>query len=135
MVASSDPRWLQGAFSTLVSLFDRLGLLTNVGMTVSMVCIPCQATGTQSEAAYEQRITGEGPTYREQQKGRVQCRECGEEMVAGSLEGHKMTQHGRVAEARRIWETLTTGEEPRAYRMAFPAKGGPRSCLVEGCPG
>ena len=26
MVASSDPCWLQGAFSTLVGLFDRLGL-------------------------------------------------------------------------------------------------------------
>ena len=26
MVASSDPRWLQGAFNTLVGLFDRVGL-------------------------------------------------------------------------------------------------------------
>ena len=41
MVALSDPRWLQGAFNTLVNLFDRVGLQTNVGKTVGMVCHPC----------------------------------------------------------------------------------------------
>ena len=43
MVVSSDPAWLQGAFNALVAIFDRVGLLTNVGKTVSMVCQPCQA--------------------------------------------------------------------------------------------
>ena len=57
-VASSEPRWLQSAFSTLVGLFDRVGLKNNVGKTVGMVCHPCQATGTQSEAAYGRRMTG-----------------------------------------------------------------------------
>ena len=37
MVASSDPRWIQGAFNTLVGLFDRVGLQKNVGKTVGMV--------------------------------------------------------------------------------------------------
>ena len=37
MVASSDPGWLQGAFNTLVGLFDRVGLQTNVGKTVGTV--------------------------------------------------------------------------------------------------
>ena len=27
-----------------------------------------------------------------------------------------------------------TGGDPQTYRMAFPAKGGPRSFPVEGCP-
>ena len=31
MVVSSDPARLQGAFTSLVSLFDRVGLRTNVG--------------------------------------------------------------------------------------------------------
>ena len=74
MVASSDPRWLQSAFNTLVGLFDSVGLLTNVGKTVVMVSHPCQAAGNHSEAAYRLRITGEGPTYREQHKGQVQFR-------------------------------------------------------------
>ena len=77
-VALSDPRWLQGAFNTLVGLFDRVGLRTNFGKTVGMVCRPFQAADNQSGAAYGRRITREGPTYRERQKGRVPCRDCGE---------------------------------------------------------
>ena len=64
MVALSDPRWLQWAFNTLVGLFDRVGLHTNLGKTVSMTCRPRQTTGNQSEVAYRRKIKGEGSTYR-----------------------------------------------------------------------
>ena len=64
MVTSLDPRWIQGVFNTLVGLFDRVGLRTNVGKTVGMICRPCQLAGNQSEAAYGIRITGEVPIYR-----------------------------------------------------------------------
>ena len=77
MVASSDPQCLQGEFSSLFGLLDRVVLQTNVRKTVNMVCRPCQAAGTQSEAAYMRWMTEEGPSYREQQKGRVQCMEFG----------------------------------------------------------
>ena len=40
MVASSDPQWLQGAFNAPVGLFDRVGMQTNVGNKVGMVCHP-----------------------------------------------------------------------------------------------
>ena len=83
MVASSDPCWLQWDFDTLVLLFERVGLRTNVWKTVSMVCRPCQASVTQSVAAYGRKMTGEGPTYQERQKEQVQCRECGKEVAAG----------------------------------------------------
>ena len=82
MVASYDPRWLQGAFKNLVGLFDRVGLLINVGKTVGMVCQPCQAAGSLSEAAYGRRVTGEGPTYMESLKGQVSHRECRELLAA-----------------------------------------------------
>ena len=65
MVTSLEPRWLQGAFSTLVGVFDRVGLKINVGNTVGMVFRPCQAAGTQSEAEYGIRMMGEVPLYRE----------------------------------------------------------------------
>ena len=58
MVASSDPRWLQWAFDTLVSLFERVVLSPNVRKTVSMVCRPCQLEGTHLEVAYGRRMTG-----------------------------------------------------------------------------
>ena len=76
MVTLLDLRWLQEAFSTLVGLFDRVGLRTNVRKTVRMICCMCQAEGTQSEAVYGRKIMVEGPSYREQQRGRVQCKEC-----------------------------------------------------------
>ena len=86
--------------STLVELFDRVGLWNNGRKTVGMVCRPCQAEGTQSEAAYGRQIKREGPSYRERQKVRLQFRECGEDLAAGSLVGHRMTQHGQLAEER-----------------------------------
>ena len=45
MVASPDPRWIQGAFNTLVGMFYRVGLQTNVGKIVCMVCRPCETAG------------------------------------------------------------------------------------------
>ena len=45
MVDLSDPQWIQGAFNTLVGLFDRVGLRKNFGKTVGMVCHPFQAAG------------------------------------------------------------------------------------------
>ena len=124
MVASLDPRWLQGAFSILVGLFDRVGLWTNSRETVGMVCRPFQAVGTQLEAAYGQWMTVEGPSYREWQKGRMQFRECGDDIATGSMLGHMKTKHGQAAEDSWSWTILVTGEEPCTYRMAFPAKGG-----------
>ena len=60
MLASSDPRWLQWAFNSLVGLFEHVGLRTNVGKTVSMTCRPCPAAGNQLEVAYGRKMTGEG---------------------------------------------------------------------------
>ena len=77
-VVSSDPTWIQGAFTALVAIFDRVGLMTNVGKTVSMVFQPCQAgAGNRTEEAYGRRITGEGRSYAERQRERVACGECG----------------------------------------------------------
>ena len=75
MLASSDPGWMHGAFSTLVGMFAPVGLRKNVRKTVKMVCCLCQAAGTQSEVAYEHRMTGAVLSYQERQGGRVQCLE------------------------------------------------------------
>ena len=40
LVASTDPVWLHGAFDTLARFFDRVGLQTNAGETVGMLCRP-----------------------------------------------------------------------------------------------
>ena len=52
----------------------------------------------------------------------------------GSMSSHLMTQHGKAAAWRQLW-TPQTDEGPRIYKMYFPAKGGPRWCPLEECPG
>ena len=79
-----DPQWLQGKFSNLAVMLDRMILRTNYGNTVGMFCRPCQVAETQLEAAYEQRMAGEVPSYREQHKGRVKCREYRYDMAERS---------------------------------------------------
>ena len=54
MIASLDPGWLQGVFSILVELSDRVSLKTNVRNTVEIVCRLLQVAVTRSEAAYSQ---------------------------------------------------------------------------------
>ena len=125
MVALSDPRWLQWSFKSLVGLFERVGLHTNVGKMVSMKCRPCPAAGNQSEVEYGRKMTGEGPTYRKRQKERVECGDCVKEMVAGSLEAHWMIQHGKAKANKLSWtETAKLGWEPQTYRIEFLTKGG-----------
>ena len=61
MVGATDPKWLQGAFSALVAIFDRVGLQTNVDKTVSMACHHCwEGSGNRTAEGYRRRIMGEG---------------------------------------------------------------------------
>ena len=88
MVALSDLGWLQGAFSTLFALFDRVGINTNITKTAGIVFRPCQAAGTQSGAEYGRRMMGSIPSYWERQSVWVPCMECREEMALGLLVVH-----------------------------------------------
>ena len=132
MVGTSDPEWLQGAFSALVAIFDRVGLQTIVYKTVSMACHPCRAgTGNWTTEGYKQRITGDRSSFRERQRERVAFGECVAELAAGSLSSHMMNRHGKAAPRRHLWAPQTTGG-PIMYKMNFPMKGGRRQCPVEG---
>ena len=135
MVVLSDPAWLQGDFSALVAIFDRVGLRTNFGKTVSMACHPCRAgAGNRTEAAYSWRLTRLGKTYTERQREIVACGKCGTVIAVGYMSSHLMTRHGKAATRRHLWAPQTNGG-PRTYKMHFLAKGGRRQCLVERCPG
>ena len=126
MVVSLDPAWLQGAFSALVAIFNRVGLLTNVGKTVSMTCHPSWAgAGNRTEAAHSRRLTGLGKTYAERHRERVACGECGAVIAVGSMSSHLMTLHGKAATRRHLWAPRTNGG-PMTYKTHFPANGGQR---------
>ena len=78
MIALSDQGWMQGAFISLVGMFYWVGISTNVVKTVGMIYRMCQAAGTQSEAAYKQRLMGAVFSYQERQGVQLQCSEYGE---------------------------------------------------------
>ena len=68
-------------------------------------------------------MTGEGTTYCERLKERVECGDCGKGMAAGSLEAHQMIQHGKAKEDKWSWTNAATGGgggEPNTYRIEFP---------------
>ena len=110
MVVSLGPAWLQGAFSALVVIFDKVGLRTNVNKTVSMACHPCRAgSGNRTTEGYSPRLTGVGKTFKERQRDRVACEECGTEIAAESMSSHMMTRHGKAATRRHLWAPQTAG--------------------------
>ena len=111
-----------------------MGLQTNVCKTVGMMCRPFREAGVLIDKAYHQRMTGEGRSFKERQQEWVLCTECGEDLDRGSLVTHRQIQHG-VAKGGLGSEgdKADEGNNPRTYRLAFPARAGPRPCLVEGC--
>ena len=113
------------------------GFCKNVGKMVSMTCRPCPAADNHSEVAYGRKMTGEGLTYCERQKERVECGDCRKGMAAGSLELHRMMQNGKEKEDKWSWTDTATGGggEPHTYWIEFPSKGGTGERPVEGCLG
>ena len=88
-----------------------MGLNTNIRKTVSMACRPCIAGGNRSEEAYGRLMMGEVPTFRERKIERVTCGDCGKEVAEGSLDSHRMSQHGKAPERRWTWTNAATGGE------------------------
>ena len=58
LVQSRDPARLQASLDTLVTLFERVGLRTNISKTKMMVCVPGHIRICQSQATYIERMEG-----------------------------------------------------------------------------
>ena len=67
---------------------------------------------------------------------KVLCPECGEDLAKGSLVAHCQTQYG-MAKGGSIQEGENEDRvnNPRTFRMEFPAKAVPMPYPVEGCSG
>ena len=63
LLASTWMPRLQQAFNVLTDIFDWVGLWTNVGKTVSMVCQLCCAIGGYYTEAHGSRMAGEGMAH------------------------------------------------------------------------
>ena len=74
-----------------------------------MTCRPCTAAGNWSEDAYGRFMTGEVLTFREKKRERFECGDCGKEVADGSLDSHRMSQHGKARKRRWTWTDASTG--------------------------
>ena len=63
LVALTQPESLKRMFDILIGLLGQVGLWTNTGETVAMVCQICHTPGRMSEEAYERRTTGIETTF------------------------------------------------------------------------
>ena len=52
LIESRNLVWLQWGFDLLISIFDRVGTITNTEKTVVMVCQPGPISRRRSDAAY-----------------------------------------------------------------------------------
>ena len=104
-----------------------------------MACRPFRAGRVQAYEAYIRRMMVSGMIFKEQQRERVPCPECGKDLAKGSLVNHRQNQHGGTK-----WGLGSEGgstdkvkgvDDPITYRMAFPEWVEPRPCPVEGCSG
>ena len=69
--------WVQTALTTMVRIFERVLLQTNLGKTKEMICTPGFIWRKQGSEAYKRRATGEGPNFREKKVTGIICKVCG----------------------------------------------------------
>ena len=131
-VASRLAPFLQEALDTLVDLFERVGLRTNVRKTKTMVCVPGKVRTRWRDSSYRRRYKGLN-SRQEWESRRVECDQCGRQMSAASLRRHLETQHA-VYQASVVSEEALEQRAPRTYRVYQSADGVFR-CPVPGCPG
>ena len=130
-IARQDPIWVQVTLTTMVRMFERVGLQTNLDKTKAVIFTPEFIWGQQGAEAYKRRSTGEGTTFQERKRTRVSCEVCGRTMSASSLRCCKERKHGRVLPQVRGLDVGRGGLD--VYRVWFPLILKLVDCPVEGC--
>ena len=87
LIQSYRPGLLQEAFDELISLFERVGLVTNTQKNKAMTCIPGRIRTRLPDDVYNN--SREGLVSRaEWKRCQVKCDVCGKRMSAASLNSH-----------------------------------------------
>jgi hypothetical protein len=132
-LAARDPDFLQVALNSLVSLFECVGLETNVKKTQAMICTPGRISTQLLTDSYCRRH-GYGTQTRGQWDARkVECRQCQVTMNASSLSCHLVDIH-EVYQQMVVAEELLDNRVGVSYRATTLANG-KISCSNPGCVG
>ncbi len=103
-LATRDPDFLQVALNSLVSLFKRVGLETNIKKMQAMICTPGRISNQLSTDSYRRRH-GYGMQTRAQWDARkVKCRQRHAIVNASSLSRH-------LADLHEVYKQTMVAEE------------------------
>jgi len=82
----------------------------------------------------QRRQEGTGDSFRERQRRRVECSQCGKDLAAGSLSVHVQTQHGLTRDGG-VGRVDAPGRQPAVFTISFPKVTPTADYPIEGCPG
>ena len=146
MITGTDQARVQVSLDTITSSFATVGLKMNARKTEFMVMTGGRHQLRMWTAAYARLTTGEGTTYDERRKQKVQCLKCGVLVGRPSLKRHQDSAKCRsvskkyqpptpVRERVANEEAITPTVDPSSFRISIP-RGHPGvvDCPVEGCP-
>ena len=96
MITGTDQARVQASLDAITSSFGTVGLKMNARKTQFMVMTGGRRHRLRMRsAAYAMRTTGEGETYREKRKEKVQCLKCGALVGRASLKRHQESGKGK----------------------------------------
>ena len=127
-IASRDHVFLQNSLDTLISVFERVGLYTNVQKTKSMTFLPGKIRPRFSNELYERRF---GSGEQEEVQDQVQCDICKKMLKPASLRKHLERQHNVYTNFFEEYKDLMEEREPMHYTCQLFQEG--ICCPVEGC--
>ena len=104
LVGSQDLEWLQGALNVLIVLFRWCGMVDNVSKSKAMKCQPGAIQFGMSE-----ELVGRRATYKERQRRRIQCLDCGVELTKRSMAADQRRMHG--TEPAINWNLLPVSQK------------------------
>ncbi|KAL7427260.1 hypothetical protein ACHAXH_000579 [Discostella pseudostelligera] len=134
VLSARCPEWLQESFTTLVGLFERVGLRTNSQKTKVMTCVPGRIRVSHVEEVYNDYCHG-ASTHAARKRLRVECNICNQStMQAASLRSHLETQHDVFRSF--VLNRELEGDQPAAtFRADVDTTTSLYYCPVPGCPG
>jgi hypothetical protein len=85
VLTSNDAISLQTSSDHLLSLFRRVNLEANMKKSKSMICLPGKVQGHISSLAYKRRMIGEGESYKDRKRRKIQSEKCGSTLASASF--------------------------------------------------
>jgi hypothetical protein len=134
VLSARCPEWLQESFTTLVGLFERVGLRTNSQKTKVMTCVLGRIRVSHVEEVYNDYCHG-ASTHAARKRLRVECNICNQStMQAASLRSHLEMQHD-VFCSFVLNRELEGDQQAATFRAEVDTTTGLYYCPVPGCPG